>query len=117
MKIHSTLFFVLLSTIAIGQDKNIAHLEIHTSTVCEMCEKTIEDNMIYEKGVKSVHVDLEASLIHVDYDVRKTGPDALRTAVTKLGYYADGAPGDEKAFKNLPACCQKEGCGKVSDDK
>lgn len=93
-------------------DKKLAHLDIHTSTVCDMCEKTIEENLIYEKGVKKVHVDLEKSEIHVEYDAKKNTPEGLRMAVAKMGYMADDIPGDEAAFKKLPLCCQKEGCGK-----
>ncbi|MBL7950673.1 MAG: heavy-metal-associated domain-containing protein [Flavobacteriales bacterium] len=93
-------------------DKNLAQLDIRTSTVCDMCEKTIEENLIYEKGVKKVDVDLAKSEIHVQYDPRKNDPDALRKAVSKMGYMADDIPGDEAAFKKLPLCCQKEGCGK-----
>ena len=33
-----------------AQDKKIENIEIRTSTVCDMCEKTIEENMIYEQG-------------------------------------------------------------------
>lgn len=90
----------------------IAMLDIKTSTVCDMCERTIEGNLIYEKGVKKVDLDLATSIVHVEYDAKKTTPDAIRTALTKLGYYADDLPGDAKAFADLPACCQKEGCGK-----
>ena len=50
----------------------------------------------------------------MEYDPRKTDPEAIRTAVTKLGYSADDLPGDEEAFKKLPDCCQKEG---VADEK
>ncbi len=97
--------------------KGLADLVIVTSTVCDMCEQTIEENLIYEKGVKHVHVDLEKSQIHVQYDPRKNSPEKLRVAVSKLGYMADDIPGDEAAFKKLPACCQKEGCGKPVEVK
>jgi copper chaperone CopZ len=110
---------ILLLLLALGvmlpmkaQDKKNAHLDIRTSTVCDMCEKTIETELIYEKGVKKVDVDLATNTIHVEYDARKTSPETIRLAVTKLGYYADDMPGDPKAFAKLPACCQKEGCGK-----
>lgn len=78
-----------------------------------MCVKTIQDNMIYEKGVKKVTVDLATSTVHLDYDVRKNTPEKLRAALVELGYAADGTPGDAKAFARLPECCQKEGCGKL----
>ena len=118
MKQLLAISLIALSTIAMGQDKKkTTSLEIRTSTVCDMCEKTIEENMIYEKGVKSVDVDLAASIIHLEYDARKTDPQALRTAVTKLGYSADDMPGDQVAFKKLPDCCQKEGCGQPTEKK
>ena len=100
-----------------SKDKKLAQLDIHTSTVCDMCEKTIEENLIYEKGVKSVNVDLAASEIHVEYDPLKNSPENLRLAVSKLGYMADEIPGDPEAFKKLPACCQKEGCGKPAEKR
>jgi mercuric ion binding protein len=113
MKIFVAALLLFQTTMLVAQDrKEFAQLDIRTSTVCDMCEATIEENLIYEKGVKSVAVDLATNSIHVEYDAKKTDPDAIRVAVTKLGYYADDLPGDETAFKNLPACCQKEGCGK-----
>jgi mercuric ion binding protein len=102
-----------------AQDKEtpFAHLDVRTSSVCDMCEKTIEEGLIYEKGVKTADLDLATNLVHVSYDPKKTSPEKIRTAITQLGYYADDQPGDEKAFRNLPACCQKEGCGKPKGNK
>ncbi len=117
MKTLFTLAFCIVALSSDAQDRKLEHLDIRTSTVCDMCEKTIEDNLIYERGVKSVTVDLATSAIHVEYDARKTDAAAIRTAVTKLGYAADDLPGDEAAFKELPACCQKEGCGKMPEKK
>jgi copper chaperone CopZ len=125
MKTFLTALVIAITTAGFAQDpsvdpsdrKKFAELDIHTSTVCDMCEKTIEENMIYEKGVKSVTVDLATNSIHLEYDAKKTDPDKLRLAVTKLGYYADDLPGDPIAFKGLPACCQKEGCGKPVEKK
>ncbi|MEO8589758.1 MAG: heavy metal-associated domain-containing protein [Flavobacteriales bacterium] len=113
-------FMLALCTLAQATDpatadkgKKTETLAIQSSTVCDMCVQTIESNLIYEKGVKKVTVDLATSTVNVEYDARKTTPDALRTALTMLGYAADGVPGDAKAFAKLPACCQKEGCGKL----
>lgn len=112
-----TLLLLLTFTLPFltAAQKNIEHLEVQSSTVCDMCVKTIETNLIYEKGVKKVHVDLTTSAVHIDYDARKNTPENLRAALVKLGYAADGVPGDAKAFAKLPACCQKEGCGKLPD--
>lgn len=111
MKTILTAALLLLSTVLFAQHKNVAHMEVKTSSVCDMCKTTIETELIYEKGVKSVALDLATNTIFIDYDPRKTDPDAIRKGVTKLGYYADDLPGDPEAFKKLPDCCQKEGCG------
>jgi copper chaperone CopZ len=118
MKTLITAILLLSTTFLSAQDKKkIGSLDIKTSTVCDMCETTIEENLIYEKGVKEVSVDLAASMIHVRYDPKRTDPSRIRTAVSKLGYMADEVMPDMKAFKNLPECCQKEGCGQPVEKK
>jgi len=112
MKQLLILLAFLFGTTASAQKKT-EHLEIKSSTVCDMCKETIEKEMIYEKGVKKVTVYLATSSVHVEYDPKKSTPESLRVALIKLGYAADGTPGDPKAFAKLPACCQKEGCGKL----
>ncbi|MBP7409303.1 MAG: heavy-metal-associated domain-containing protein [Flavobacteriales bacterium] len=107
------LFVVGLTVVA--QEKKTAHIDILSSTVCDMCVETIQSNLIYEKGVKKVDVDLTTSTVHVEYDAKKNTPEGLRGALIELGYSADGVPGDAKAFAKLPACCQKEGCGKLPE--
>lgn len=84
---------------------------IKSSTVCGMCETTIESNLIYEKGVQKVEVDLATSTVAVTYNPKKTDAATLRTALTKLGYAADEQVADPVAFSKLPGCCQKSGCG------
>ncbi|MCB9171177.1 MAG: heavy-metal-associated domain-containing protein [Flavobacteriales bacterium] len=91
-----------------SKDDKYAHLEVHTSAICGTCKKTIEGDLIYEKGVHAVHLDLAANVIHVSYDADRTDPDKIRKAITRIGYDADGLVADPKAMKRLPACCQKE---------
>jgi len=100
-----------------AQDKGWSSIVIRTSSVCDMCERTIEEELIYTKGVKSVDLDLASGLVTVQYDAKKVGPEKIRTDLTLLGYAADDIPGDAKAIAKLPACCQKEGCGKLPDRK
>ncbi len=95
-----------------AQDKKLDTLDIRTSSVCDMCEVTIEKEMIYEKGMKTVDLDLATGMLRITYDPRKNTPEGIRTALTKLGYWADDMPADPVAFSKLPDCCQKEGCGK-----
>ena len=76
-----------------------------------MCVKTIETELLYAKGVRSVKVDLGTNTIHVGLNPRKTDVAKVRTAISKLGYSADDVAPDMKAREKLPDCCKKEGCG------
>lgn len=90
-------------------------VKLQSSAICDMCEKTIETEMIYEKGVKKVDVDLSTAAVLVEFDPKKTDAVKLRAALVKLGYSADGIPGNPEAFAKLPLCCRNEGCGKMSE--
>lgn len=94
-----------------------ASVDIHSNAVCDMCQTTIQTEMLYVKGVQAVKVNLETNTIHVDYKANKTDPDKLRQAVAKLGYMADNVMPDAAARKALPDCCQAEGCGLPAEKK
>ena len=115
MRTLITICLLVFGLAAAAQTKNTTNLDIRSSTVCDMCVETIQSNLIYEKGVKKVQVDLPTSTVHIEYDAKKNTPEGLRAALVKLGYAADGVPGDPAAFAKLPACCQKEGCGKIPE--
>lgn len=84
---------------------------IRTNAVCDMCKKTIETELVYEKGVKAVELDLARNLILVDFDTKKTDLAHIERAIAALGYAANDLSPDTAARKNLPECCRKEGCG------
>ena len=94
-----------------------ASVDIHSNAVCDMCQTTIQTEMLYVKGVQAVKVNLETNTIHVDYKANRTDPDKLRQAISKLGYMADNVMPDAEARKALPDCCQKEGCGLPGEKK
>lgn len=109
------LFFALCVLILVGsgafaQDKDMkfATIEIKTSAVCDMCIETIEKGFAFEKGVKSSNVDLEANTVTVTYHTKKTDEEAVKTALTKMGYAADDLAPDSKAFDNLHYCCKAD---------
>lgn len=103
---------LLLATALRAQDKDgLTDLNSRTNGVCGMCVNTIQTELIYEKGVKSVVVDLDSNLVRVRIDPKRTDADKVRKALAGLGYAADDQLPDAKARAALPACCQKEGCG------
>ena len=93
-----------------ADNSKYATVDIHTNAVCDDCQHRIQTEMLYVKGVQAVSVDLATNTIHVEYKAKKTDPEKLRIAVTKIGYMADNMMPDPKARKALPSCCQSEHC-------
>ena len=87
--------------------KGTEQVQFKTSAVCDMCKARIEKSLAYEKGVQAAHLDVESKMLTVTYNPAKTTPGALRTAVQKTGYDADGATADARAYDRLPDCCKK----------
>lgn len=88
---------------------NLETVEINTTAQCGMCKETIEKAMAYERGIKEFNLDVDSKVLTVTYNPKKTNPDKIRQAVAKVGYDADDVKADERAYDNLPACCQKGG--------
>ena len=111
------LFILLLVSVfsfsinnAKAQDtKKTATIKIKTSAQCEQCKERLEKAFAYEKGVKKSELDVETAVFTVEYNPKKTTPEKLKEAVTKVGYDADELPANKKAYEKLPACCQKGG--------
>lgn len=82
-------------------------IKIKTSSQCDMCKETIEKGMAFEKGVKKAVLDVETSILTVEYNPKKTNPDLIRKAVAATGYDADDVPADKEAYDKLHSCCKK----------
>lgn len=57
---------------------------------CNNCVKKVQENIAFEKGVKDLKVSLDDQTVAVKYDASKTSEDALKAAITKLGYEVNG---------------------------
>lgn len=112
-----SLFFVffsllLFTTSFAGNEaptKGIEEIVIQTSAQCGMCEERLEKALYKVKGVKSVTLNLEDKKISILYKSKHTNAEALREVIAQTGYDADAVEADKKAYKALPACCQKGG--------
>lgn len=103
--IFSTLFLVLNLNARNNASKD-STIVIKTTAVCEMCVETIEKGYAFEKGVKSSSVNLEANIVSVTYRTNKTDAQAVKRALTKMGYAADEMDPDPKAYEDLHYCCK-----------
>lgn len=99
---------IAFSNQGIAKDKKkIEEVKIKTSAICGMCKERIESNIKFEKGVTFVELDNETKVATIKYRTKKTNPDKLRQAISKLGHDADDVMADKKAYAKLPACCKK----------
>ncbi len=109
MKNYIIKMICILSLFSFGANAQITKAVIKTSGNCETCKETLEHNIKFEKGVKSVSFDVDSKMLTVQYDAKKTTIEAVKIAVTKLGYDADNLTADPKAYSKLKDCCKKDG--------
>lgn len=74
---------------------------------CETCGQNFQSNIYKIKGVKMYELDAENMTITVYYNTKKTDLQAIKTAISKLGYDADDVKADAVAYENLDNCCKK----------
>ncbi|WP_421870944.1 heavy-metal-associated domain-containing protein [Marinoscillum sp.] len=110
-KIITSLSLFLLSLAVLAQKEPVKvdkgyKVEIKTSAVCEMCKEAIESDLVFEKGVKEVNLDVDSKILTVVYNEKKTDPLTIRKRVAKVGYNADNVKRDPESYENLPMCCK-----------
>jgi|SRR6185369_383472 len=81
---------------------------IQTSAICEQCKDRIENDLSFEKGIKSSSLDLKTKIVTVVYNPTKTDVQKIREAITKIGYDADTLTTDPMSYRKLPACCRHD---------
>ncbi|MBK7681927.1 MAG: cation transporter [Bacteroidetes bacterium] len=106
IKIIVSILFLFCSNLISAQTDT---LKVQTSAECGTCKKKLEKELVFEKGVKSVNLNLDTKVVTVVYSVEKTNADKIRAAISKIGYAADSIPADKKAYDRLPDCCKKDG--------
>jgi cation transport ATPase len=111
------LLLVLVFTLVFSAQAQVKTIGIQTSAICEMCKDRLEKDLTFEKGVKSVNLDLETKVLNIAYMDGKTNPDALRKRVTLVGYHADSLKRDPKAYEKLDPCCKDGGMDTPSPKK
>lgn len=102
------LFIGISPLFAQGKADKFKTYKVKTSAVCEMCKNTLEKNLVFEKGVRLVTLELETNMLTFEYNPKKTDESKLREAVNELGYDAGESPADDQAYEKLHGCCKKE---------
>lgn len=94
LKIFLIALIVMLgagTTVLVAQNKKNVKNDKETvvfdvSMTCENCQKRIEKNIAFEKGVTDMKVDLEKKTVSLEYKKSQTSVDKLQKALEKLGY-------------------------------
>lgn len=111
LQVITTLSLLFISLAVFAQKEPIKvdngyKVAIKTSAVCEMCKEAIESDLVFEKGVKEVNLDVDSKVLTVVYNEKKTDPETIRKRVSKVGYHADDVKRDPEAYDKLPFCCK-----------
>jgi len=82
-------------------------MAIKTPTIqCSMCKQTIESNLSSLNGVKSATVDLINYQTVIQYNPNRLNLTDLETAISQIGYQANGVKADSIAYEKLHLCCR-----------
>jgi mercuric ion binding protein len=107
------LLIILASGSAIAQKvKTAQKAVIQTSIACDHCRECptcgglLEKTLIKTKGIQMITLDQDKKTITVIYNSKKTDLQAIKTAITKLGYDADELKADPNSYANLDGCCK-----------
>jgi mercuric ion binding protein len=73
---------------------------------CETCGKKFNKEMLKIKGVKMYVLDDKAMSFTIYYNSNKTNIQAIKEAISKMGYDADEVKADPVAYESLDGCCK-----------
>lgn len=73
---------------SVSPKKEYKTVTFNVSMHCHNCVKKLNENLSFEKGVKSLDVSLDTKTVKITYDPAKTDVSALQKAIEKLGYTA-----------------------------
>ncbi|HEX8515612.1 MAG TPA: heavy-metal-associated domain-containing protein [Bacteroidia bacterium] len=74
---------------------------------CDMCKETIEGSLKAD-GITKADWNTETDMITVSYDASKISLDQIHKNISSVGYDTEKYKGDDKAYADLPECCQYE---------
>lgn len=73
---------------------------------CTLCEKRIESSLAHVEGVNSADWEVDTKVMTVIYDNEVISLDEIKKKVADAGHDTDKFQANEKAYNNLPGCCQ-----------
>ena len=108
--------FMLLSSVSFAQLKNEKTETAAVNGNCGMCKKRIEKagNV---KNEAQVVWDADSQRASIVFDAEKTTKEAVLKRIAAVGYDNEAFLAPDKAYGELPECCQYDREIKASKDK
>lgn len=95
-----TVLVAMPKTSSAQKKEEIKEVCISASMHCQSCQKKIEREIAFEKGVKAVSANLEDKKVTIKYDASKNTDEKLAEAIKKLGYEVKILKTEEKKKEN-----------------
>ncbi|MGB9695979.1 MAG: heavy-metal-associated domain-containing protein [Ignavibacteria bacterium] len=77
------------------------------SAQCDVCKENITKTLKKVKGITSFQVDIDAKLVHVNFDRNIIDIGKIEKAITMAGYDANNRKAEPNAYARLDDCCKK----------
>jgi len=87
---------------------NKTHDMLKVSGNCEMCKSRIEKAAKGVNGVISANWDVNAKVIHLDFDSKVTSKSKISKAIAQVGHDTELDQAAKAAYDGLPSCCLYE---------
>ena len=83
------------------------HVMIRVPTMqCQTCKENIESAVKVLDGIKSVEVDKNEKVAHINFEKGKTDLEKIETVITEAGYDANDKKAVPDAYNRLDDCCK-----------
>lgn len=73
---------------------------------CETCGQLFKTEMLKIKGLKMYELDDKKMTFTIYYNSKKTNIEAIKIAISKLGYDADDVKATSEGIASLDGCCK-----------
>ncbi len=87
--------FLGITIVSVAQKAENKVVCFKSNMDCANCEKTLSENLKFEKGVKDLKVDHVSNTIYVEYKEGKNNDDGFAKAIEKNGYLAEKITPDQ----------------------
>ena len=77
---------VMANVMEAAPKKELKTVVFNVGLHCQNCVKKVQENISFEKGVKSLDINLEKKTVTITYDAAKTDEATLKKAIEKLVY-------------------------------